>query len=194
MRQKCLSFPLASEDTHQALVFVTVYNPLSWGHRLLTRASQHVLLSSQTLGDLFDAIPCTSNEMPQETLDEQGNVRWTQASTSASSGAVFCIEDMLYGDGQSEKDYSEYVFLCSTLLDQLLTRSSKLIEHLHTLSAKSRPDLVKSSPMHDIALSSIALRFHKPYWALHAGDCEHFLVFEHVRYARNPIAICFHWI
>jgi hypothetical protein len=36
--------------------------------------------------------------------------------------------------------------------------------------------------MHDTALNALTIRLHKPYWLLHAGDCEHFLVFEHIRH------------
>lgn len=36
--------------------------------------------------------------------------------------------------------------------------------------------------MHDTTLSSLNIRLHKPYWMMHAGNCEHFIVFEHVRY------------
>lgn len=98
-----------------------MYNPLTWGHRLLGRASQHVLLSSQSLGDLFDAIPCASNEMPDEHLAEGGNIQWSGASARGSTGSVICIEDIAYGDGQSEQDYSEWVgFPQSSLLRILI--------------------------------------------------------------------------
>ena len=105
--QKCFGTLEPDTSVRQALVFVTVYNPVSWGHRLLARASQHVLLSSQSLGDLYDTIPCTSQELPCETVDEAGRSTWQRNSQPVNSGAVVCIEGRLYGDGQSERDYAE---------------------------------------------------------------------------------------
>ena len=90
------------------LVTVTVYNRLSWGHNALSRSSQHALLASHTLGDLFEVIPCTSNEPPEERLTD-GEVTGYQRQnpTSGSSGCVICIEGKAYGDGMSESDYAE---------------------------------------------------------------------------------------
>ncbi|KAI0093268.1 snRNA-activating protein of 50kDa MW C terminal-domain-containing protein [Irpex rosettiformis] len=154
----------ASKEGRHALVFATVYNTLSWGHRLLSRSSQHVLLSSQSLGDLFDCIPCTSNEMAEEYVDEDGTTKWKEPAVRESAGAVICIEDVAYGDGQSEDDYSD-----------------KLIDHLKTLPKTSVPEISKGPLMHDTIFSTLPIRLHKPYWLLHAGDCEHFIVFEHIR-------------
>ena len=184
--QRCLSFSSTAVDAHQALLFVTVYNPLTWGHRLLSRASQHVFLSSQTLGDLFDAIACLSRTMPEECIDRTGKIQWKDTtSTAISTGSAICIEHVAYGDGQSEKDYSEYVRLCSRTTAPSLISSSKLLEHLDSLPAKNRSAMVKGPMMHDTLLSTLSFRLHKPYWLFHSGNCEHFFVFEHVRCARR---------
>ncbi|PIL36186.1 hypothetical protein GSI_01846 [Ganoderma sinense ZZ0214-1] len=97
---------------NDALLFITVYNRLSWGQKFLLRASQHVLLSSQSLGELFDAIPCTSKEIPDETLDEASVFIGYKVPGSEDSmaldggfGAAFCIEGVLYADAV---DYAEY--------------------------------------------------------------------------------------
>ena len=67
-----------------------------------------MMLSSQTIGDFFDVIPCHSNEIPAEARNDDGITVWTPSNaTSGSTGAVVYIEGSLYGDGQSEKDYSE---------------------------------------------------------------------------------------
>lgn len=94
-----------------ALISLTVHNRLSWGHNLLSRSSQHALLASQTLGDLFEAVPCTSNEIPEERL-ANGEIVGYKTSTAespetGSSGCVICIEGKAYGDGISENDYAE---------------------------------------------------------------------------------------
>ena len=88
-------------------MFVTVYDRLTWGHKLLSRSSQHVFLSSHTLGDMFDAIPCPSNEIPENACDGPRGT-WVQTSGRGSTGSVVCLEDVAYGDGGSERDYSEY--------------------------------------------------------------------------------------
>ena len=108
------SGPTSEGGPRDALVFVTVYNRLSWGQKILSRTSQHVLLSSQTLGDLFESIPCTSNEIPEEITDESGSLtRYRQPqgeddmAVDSSAGAAICIEGIVYGDGETEDDYAE---------------------------------------------------------------------------------------
>lgn len=160
---KCLSLPATVSDPREALVFVTVYDRLSWGHKLLSRSSQHVLLSSHTLGDLFDVIPCLSNEIPEPPTPSSCGT-WGEASARGSSGSVICLEDVAYGDGQSEKDYSD-----------------RLLECLQLLPEEKRAAVQKGPPMHDAVLRSLQIRLHHPYWLCHAGDCEHFFVIEHLR-------------
>jgi snRNA-activating protein complex subunit 3 len=90
---------------------VTVYNRLSWGYNLLSRCSQHALLASQTLGDLFEVIPCTSNELPAERIADGEVVGYEiptkESARRGSSGCVICVEGKAYGDGMSENDYAE---------------------------------------------------------------------------------------
>ncbi|OCH95162.1 hypothetical protein OBBRIDRAFT_768316 [Obba rivulosa] len=151
---------------HEALVFVTVYDKLSWGHKLLSRSSQHVLLSSQTLGDLFEAIPCCSNEIPESRTSDAGRVTGYDPAQSSrgSAGCVICINGTAYGDGQSEEDYSD-----------------KLLKHLSTLPAAKRPTLEKGPSLHDMTFAALSFKLHEPYWLLHAGNCEHFVVVDQVR-------------
>ncbi|EKM54490.1 uncharacterized protein PHACADRAFT_96477, partial [Phanerochaete carnosa HHB-10118-sp] len=153
---KCLSLPAIVSDPCEALVFVTVYDRLTWGHKLLSRSSQHVLLSSHSLGDLFDVIPCSSNEIPEPPAPSS-NETWGEASARGSSGSVICLEGVAYGDGQSEKDYSE----CKAAA------------------------LQKGLPMHEVTFRSLQIRLHHPYWLCHAGNCDHFFVIELLR-AHHP--------
>jgi snRNA-activating protein complex subunit 3 len=67
-----------------------------------------VVLASQTLGDLFEAVPCTSNELPEEVKDDERLVGYEISQPASSRGCVMCIEGIAYGDGQSEMDYAEY--------------------------------------------------------------------------------------
>ena len=71
--------------------------------------------ASQSIGDFYEAIPCTSNELPEEVRDESGAITGYKARRSdddmaveQAGGAVVFIERVLYGDGQSEHDYAEY--------------------------------------------------------------------------------------
>jgi snRNA-activating protein complex subunit 3 len=102
---------VASLPCTKALITFTVHNRLSWGHNLLSRSSQHALLASQTLGDLFEVVPCTSNEIPEERITNGELVGYETPTTGSagkcSSGCVICIEGKAYGDGMSENDYAE---------------------------------------------------------------------------------------
>jgi snRNA-activating protein complex subunit 3 len=94
-----------------ALISITIHNRLSWGHNLLSRSSQHALLASQTLGDLFEVIPCASNDIPEEQMVD-GEVVGYETPTAetagrGSSGCVICVEGKAYGDGMSDNDYAE---------------------------------------------------------------------------------------
>ena len=121
--QKKLGASEAKEN--DALLFITVYNRLSWGQKFLLRASQHVVLSSQSLGDLFDAIPCTSKEIPDETLDEASAFTGYKVPGSEDSmaldngpGTAFCIEGVLYADAVDYAEcVSDFCFSLSTLAD-----------------------------------------------------------------------------
>jgi len=99
---------VAVDERPQAVIIFSVHVPLPWRTAMLTRSSIHAILSSQTLGDLFEAIPCESNNLPEEFLDEDGNMRYkVNDKTKGSSGHVICIDEVAYGDGFCENDYAE---------------------------------------------------------------------------------------
>lgn len=81
----------------------TIHTPLGWNHTLTQRTSQHALLATQTLGDLYDVIPCPSNEMPAESVDGDGY----DINQRMESGHVIVLEGVAYGDGASDPDYAE---------------------------------------------------------------------------------------
>ena len=91
----------------KAIITVTVYNKVSWSAGALARASQHVLLSSQTLGDLIDIIPCVTARNFSRMNEQAGH----EAAGDTDNGCVICIENVAYGDGRSAVDYARYVFL-----------------------------------------------------------------------------------
>lgn len=97
-----------STERPDAILFVSVYSRLSWGNHL-SCSSQHAVLASQTIGDLYDVIPCVANELTTEfenTTRGQG-ISAEKEPIPVHRGSVICIEDIAYGDGQSEEDYSE---------------------------------------------------------------------------------------
>lgn len=106
-----------------------------------------------------------------------------QNPTRSSSGSVICIEGLAYGDGQSEEDYAEYVpFIFLSNCSAQPPFVSKLVKQLKT-SAPDTPLALKKAPtsMHATSLSSLSVRIGEPYWLLHQGNCEHFVVVDQVR-------------
>lgn len=67
------------------------------------------MLSSQTLGELVNSIPCVSNEMPEEIYEDDELVGYDPNTIHQNSGATLLIEGVLHGDDQSEQDYARYV-------------------------------------------------------------------------------------
>ena len=72
----------------------------------MARSSQHAALSSQSLGDLVNCIPCVSNEMPEEVYEDDELVGYDLNTIHKNPGAVVLIEGVLYGDGNEEQDYA----------------------------------------------------------------------------------------
>ncbi|KAF8844640.1 hypothetical protein BDN67DRAFT_1065814 [Paxillus ammoniavirescens] len=134
----------------------------------------HTVLSSQTLADFIHSIPCDSSEMPVEQLDSEGDllgyVHGTEeqnqgAGTPAEEGCLLLIEGVVYGDGRPAEDYAD-----------------KLLSHLQTLPLGKRPQITKSSTsVNQTLLASLTLRVNYPYWMLHQGNCEHFIVVDQIR-------------
>jgi snRNA-activating protein complex subunit 3 len=72
-----------------------------------------VVLSSNTLGELYDVIPCHLNEMSDESTVDGAFVGYDSGLSKHPSGHVMVIEGTAYGDGLTENDYARYVFLLS---------------------------------------------------------------------------------
>ncbi|KAH7929861.1 hypothetical protein BV22DRAFT_1056084 [Leucogyrophana mollusca] len=158
-----------SEARPTALITLTVHNRLPWGYSFLSRSSQHAVLSSQTLAEFISVIPCVSSEMPVEMVDESGTVidYDLQNVTAAGSdeGCLLCIEGLVYGDDCSDLDYA-----------------GKLLSHLQKIPAGKRPQLSRgSTSLSGTTFESLTLRVNQPYWLLHQGNCEHFIVVDQIR-------------
>ena len=185
-----------SSPRRDAVVTLTVHNRVPWIHSQLTRFSQHVVLSSQTLADFVRAIPCDSSEMPNEVVDSDGNVvgytyeseeQGEGTATRAEEGCLLLIEDVIYGDGPSGDDYGEYVRSLSMGggpfdSQRIFFGHSKLLSHLQRLPEEKRPQITKSpTSLSQAPFASLTLRVNQPYWMLHQGNCEHFVVVDQIR-------------
>lgn len=73
----------------------------------MTRVSQHSILSFRNLGDVYRAILC-----PHKTLPSPIGGDLPEVTDIGSSGAVMCIEGIIYGDQvESELSYCRSVIL-----------------------------------------------------------------------------------
>lgn len=152
-----------------AVISLTVYNRISYLPSCLTRSSQHAVLSTQTLGDLLRVLPCASSNMPMEELDAEGDVSGYNVTnqTGEHAGCLFCIEDLIYGDGRETADYAE-----------------KLIAYFQKRPEEKRPQIkTASTSACTTTFNALTLRLHQPYWILHQGNCEHFFVIDQIRLA-----------
>lgn len=62
-----------------------------------------------------------------------------------------------------------YKYLSSRLMEQL-----KKDKVAHIVKA--------TMPMRETLFETLVLRINEPYWLLHAGCCEHFVVIDQIRY------------
>jgi snRNA-activating protein complex subunit 3 len=75
---------------------------------------------------------------------------------------------------------SKFHFLHSSL--RLKFGTSKLLAQLEKLPLSKRPQVQRGpKPMHETHWSSLSLRINQPYWFLHQGNCEHFLIVDQIR-------------
>ncbi|CCM01486.1 uncharacterized protein FIBRA_03540 [Fibroporia radiculosa] len=162
------------QESREALIFITIYNKLSWGHRQLFRSSQHVLLSSQTLSDLIAVIPCPSTEIPKEIADESiEDPEYGVNISACSSDCVVCIDGLLYGGIKDVQDYSEGILKLCTMQND----------------GDDHQQLKRGTSIHETTFASLSVHLHKPYWFLHAGNCEHYFVVDQIRSSKDAISI-----
>lgn len=114
--------PEQLSESGTALLTITVYDRTPTSPFYVHRASTHVLLTSQTLGDLYDVIPCPSKEQPSETRDEDGILTGYDLKQPESSGCVLCVNGVAYGDGLEVEDYAEYVIKSGSSNDLILAQ------------------------------------------------------------------------
>ena len=98
-----------SSSDEKAIVTVTLYDRPSWSGGTVTRASQYALLSSQTLGHIFDLLACPSNELAVSNMNPIPPGEEQPQAVSSADGCVICINGIAYDDGSPVK-YAEYTF------------------------------------------------------------------------------------
>ncbi|KAH8814753.1 snRNA-activating protein of 50kDa MW C terminal-domain-containing protein [Flagelloscypha sp. PMI_526] len=148
-------------ETPTAVITISVQSKLSNGHPIPN--CQLAFLSSQSLGTVFEALPCVSNELPVEVLDGHKVTGYTDAP-GESSGGLIVIDNMVYGDGMDENDYAD-----------------KFLEHQRTMTKQNTHYIKAQTSMHDTRLDSLSLRIEQPYWLVHQGNCEHWVIIDEIR-------------
>jgi snRNA-activating protein complex subunit 3 len=77
--------------------------------------------------------------------------------------------------------------MLSVLSSSLLGDSSKyggrkLMTELEQLPVDKRPVITRSATsMYETTWASLSLRINQPYWLLHQGNCEHYVVIDEIR-------------
>jgi hypothetical protein len=92
----------SSPPPNSAVVIVSVYNRLAWSYNFVYRSSQHAALSSNTLGELYNIMPCPSKELPDERTVDEKFVGYESGPSKRPGGCVVVIEGTVYGDGLTD--------------------------------------------------------------------------------------------
>ncbi|KAF9469917.1 snRNA-activating protein of 50kDa MW C terminal-domain-containing protein [Collybia nuda] len=149
--------PPIPATTDSSIITFSVHNKLAWGAGYAMRTSQHAILSSHTLEDLFKVIPCTSKDLGEVELGGVGQHH-------RANDCVICIEDVAYGYGE-----------CDDYVD-------KLLAHLETISRQKSTIKKGTTTICNTSIAALSLRINQPYWFLHQGNCEHFIVVDQIRF------------
>lgn len=96
LEQKSAPGAGATAKPGDGLVTISVYEKIAWGPSCVARSSQHVLLCTQTLEDLYDCIPCASKHLP------------TEPATSTQTECVIILEDRVYDSCLQEGNCAGY--------------------------------------------------------------------------------------
>ncbi|KAJ1975020.1 hypothetical protein H4R34_004495 [Dimargaris verticillata] len=173
----CSKDPTSTDDTAVApddiILMVTIYAD----GRRNSKMQQFLVLGSQPLTTLRDAIVCQSdfawnprcNAGTSTTTTENPNTLTRKVSPS-----FFFIEHTFYNDTR-DPDAADYSLPIREWAQQEPRRYDPKFS---TLQTKSMSDMTFAQ------LSSLQL--HYPYYFLHQGDCEHVIVFDNVRML-NPL-------
>lgn len=167
---------MVSSQGNDAVLTISIFNRVPWGPSYVTRLCQHAFLSSQTLRDVYDALPCIYRA--SSASPSNGN------PAGMKPGVTCCIENVLHSDSHETSRSAISSRLCNLVTSSILTFSRrKVLAHFACLK---RPEYVSKPSIAAVSLSernlaSLSLRLNFPYPIIHAGNCEHFMVVEQIR-------------
>ncbi|CAH8573538.1 unnamed protein product [Dicrocoelium dendriticum] len=166
--------PESTEVLQDVFVTVMIYRPtclplldISTQVRNLSATQRIVLLGSQKLSDLKDAIRC-----PQDKV-------WLGDCSDALDDPVLHIP--------AEKLYkSSYFFIENTFYDDLRhpenhKLSKTLLEWIRSKTEFNSMGTFTSSSMDTAVLNDLIIFPGKPYYYVHQGNCEHLVIFSDIR-------------
>lgn len=156
---------------------ISVFSKVPWSPCYVSRLSQHAFLASQTLQDICRTVPCAPYAVRVASNSLVQNYGIEDNRTSRS---VICIEETAYGDGQ-EDDYAKYDETAELVVSCSHHGVRKLVDHLAAVSKSDYSIQRALGSLSETAISSLSLRINEPYWMLHRGNCEHFIVVEQIR-------------
>ncbi|PVG00343.1 hypothetical protein CPB86DRAFT_871877 [Serendipita vermifera] len=118
-------------------------------------------LSSQTLQNVFNTVPCPYKNLPQEIWESSELIGYETAALDprAVYGGVV-IENEAYGS--KERPWAR---------------------SLEELSKRNGPKLLsaKKETLSEVRIGSLSLKLHTPYWLIHHGNCMHCWVVDSIR-------------
>lgn len=172
-----------------AVLIIAVHSRVAWSPSFVARTSQHAVLSSQTLAELLQVIPCPSNSAPKPTYQNQTPSGFvTEKPAHVADGYVVCIENDIYCPQTDVGETRPVNSTSSGTIKPLMDFNSRLFEHLRLFPKKKPPVLKKATgTTSNTTFGSLTLRINAPYWILHKGNCEHYLVVDQIRSTLLPI-------
>ncbi|KZS98456.1 hypothetical protein SISNIDRAFT_481193 [Sistotremastrum niveocremeum HHB9708] len=168
--KECKATSSKSLQAKDVLLYITVYDKSASHPYQVWKSSSHILPSTSTLEDIWNAIPCPAKEYPEEVLADDGSLVEFDTSRTTDRGPCFCVHGATYGDG-GDAQYAQ-----------------KVLDYLATCKVPPNRPRVTLKPgglISDTTLDSLPLILHFPNWILHNGNCEHYFAVTHIR-LRHP--------
>ena len=81
----------------EAILTISIYNKVPWGPSYVSRVCQQAYLSSQTLQDIYEALPCIYSAAGRPANSSMN-------PAGMKPGCAICVENVLYCD---TVDYSK---------------------------------------------------------------------------------------
>lgn len=180
--QQCLfNFPIRNMDisdkllsNNEILLNASLYSVKG---KDIIKTQELVILSSNYLSDIRNAIYCTSDMIYEESCILSQQTKHSpilEAEKSLKSGSFFYINNIFYNDTNADvTDYSNDII--SWIQSRSCIPRSRYYNH----------PLISKISMQNTRISDLSIKLYIPYLFTHYGDCEHLLVFTKV-YSLSP--------